>query len=137
MKLKTAVLVAIIAVGLSLHMYAIEVDIETCSDWETAVEATFTQDTSANMINSYEYFFGKDCGNGTFKTFEVKNNELTVVAPTIYIRDRSFFWDIRFEVTGGGAMNFTTSAEFRFTTEDENDLVSKYSRPQRAGLVTV
>ena len=111
--------------GIWLQVYAAEVDVETCSDWETAVEATLTEDTTANIINRNDYFFGEDCGNGTFKTFEIKNNELTVVAPTNYDSDGPTFWDIRFEVTDGGAMIFTTDVEFQFTTEDENDLVSR------------
>ena len=116
MKLVETVLVP--TAGIWLQVYAAEVDIETYSDWETAVEATFAQDTTANIITRNDFFHGKDCGNGTFKTIEVKNNELTVVAPTIYDSDGPTFWDIRFEVTEGGAMNFASYAAFHFRTED-------------------
>ena len=126
MKLSMRTVLVAIA-GLWLQVYAAEIDIETCSDWETAVEATLTEDTTANILFRNDFFFGKDCGNGTFKSFDVKNNELTVVAPTIYDSDGPTFWDIRFKVTDGGAMIFTTSAEFRFTTKDDNDLVSGYA----------
>lgn len=107
--------------GLIFRGNGAEVDVETCVDLETAVEVTLSEDTTATIITAAP-FEGEDCGNGTFKTLEVKTNKLTIVHSDD--GDIAQFWDIRFVVTDGGKLVMSSDAEFEFTTEDENDLVS-------------
>lgn len=96
---------------------AAEIDIETCADWEAAVEATLTENTLATIVTS-SAFFGDDCGDGSFKTLEIKNKRLTVVAPSLSEVDYPQFFSMRFSLSEGGQLTMTPSVEFNFSSDD-------------------
>lgn len=119
---KTLLAVALAGVAVPRRVNGAEVMVDDCSDLERAVEATLTEDTIANITTSLSFFSGEDCGNGTFKTFEVKTNQLTILALEA---DYAQFSDIRFVVTDGGKLVFThDSVRVSFDSDDENVLVS-------------
>ena len=95
---------------------AATVEVATCPDWETAVDATLTEDTTAIVTSSFFTF--ADCGESIFKTLEVKNNNLRVVSD-VASRTLVQFLDIRFEVTNNARLAFTMNAEFTLTEDKE------------------
>lgn len=99
---------------------ATTVHVANCLDWEAAVEATLTVDTTAVITAST--FSYEDCGESTNKTLEVKNNILTVESDTAS-RELCQFWGIRFEVTDNGRLEFEMSAEFNL--DEDTRLVSQ------------
>ena len=80
---------------------------------------TLIEDTTAVITTSS--FSYDDCGESSFKTFEVKNN-LLKVEPDVAWRKLCRFWGIRFEVTDNGQLSFTISADFNMY--DDKELVS-------------
>ena len=88
---------------------ALTIEVATCADWGTAVEATLTEDTTA-IVTASSFTFG-DCGESIFKTLEVKNNDLTAEPDTASLTLVQFL-DIRFEVTNNAKLTFTMDAEF-------------------------
>lgn len=118
---KTLLTVALAGVAVPRRANGAEIMVDDCSDLERAVEATLTEDTIANFTNRLSFFRGEECGNGTFKTFEVKTNQLTFLG-----LDANYaqFSDIRFVVTDGGKLVVTHErVRFYFNTADENTLV--------------
>ncbi|CAM9710089.1 unnamed protein product, partial [Ascophyllum nodosum] len=102
--------------SLSSMARAATVEVATCADWETAVDATLTEDTTAKVTASTFTF--ADCGETIFKTLEVKNNDLTVESDVASLTLVQFL-DIRFEVTNNAKLTFTMDAEFTLTEDKE------------------
>ena len=98
---------------------AATVEVSNCIDWETAVNATLIEDTTAVITaSSFSY---DDCGESSYKTFEVKSNLLKVESDVAW-RKLCRFWGIRFEVTENGQLSFTMNAEFNL--HEDKDPVS-------------
>ena len=102
--------------GLSSMARAATVEVATCADWETAVDATLNEDTTA-IVTASSFTFA-DCGESIFKTLEVKNNDLTV-EPDVASLTLVQFLDIRFEVTNNAKLTFTMNAEFTLTEDKD------------------
>ena len=92
------------------------VKVATCADWETAVDATLTKDTTAIVTSSS--FTSADCGESNVKTFEVKNNRLMVESDVASLSLVQFL-DIRFEVTNNAKLTFAINAEFTLSEDEE------------------
>ena len=120
MKLLLAAMIVALS-GLCLNQVsAATVEVSSCTDWETAVDATLTEDTTAAVITASS-FSHDDCGESSYKTFEVKNNLLKVESDVAW-RKLCRFWGIRFEVTDNGQLSFAMNAEFNL--EGDKDPVS-------------
>ncbi|CAM9710229.1 unnamed protein product, partial [Ascophyllum nodosum] len=105
--------------GLSSMARAATVEVATCADWETAVDATLNEDTTA-IVTASSFTFA-DCGESIFKTLEVKNNDLTV-EPDVASLTLVQFLDIRFEVTNNAKLTFTMNAEFTLTEDKDPEV---------------
>ncbi|CAM9710020.1 unnamed protein product, partial [Ascophyllum nodosum] len=118
MKLPRAAIIVSLS-SLSSMARAATVEVATCADWETAVDATLTEDTTA-IVTSSSFTFA-DCGEIIFKTLEVKNNDLTVESDVASLTLVQFL-DIRFEVTNNAKLTFTMDAEFTLTEDKEPEV---------------